>query len=278
MARRVLSTVLLWGVVFVVVWYFRTKGAVAALAVISGLTLREFYRLQDAAGRAPFHRLGIVFGVWLTAAPYLEYWSHGAWPAHPILALAAVIFALRILSERRPEQRADALCSTLFGLIYVSLLLQYLVRMATPAPGDVLSANGRIILVVWTVAVAKFCDTGALLCGSAWGRHRMAPNISPKKTWEGVAGGVAASVIVGAFIAWCAKGCLGAFLTPGRAALIALPIAAAAIVSDLIESVLKRQAARKDSGRGIPGIGGIFDVTDSLLLTAPVAYVFLGFR
>jgi phosphatidate cytidylyltransferase len=63
----------------------------------------------------------------------------------------------------------------------------------------------------------------------------------------------------------------------GRAALTALPIAAAAIASDLLESIIKRQAERKDSGSSVPGIGGIFDVTDSLLLASPVAFFLLGF-
>lgn len=276
MARRAFSTVLLWGLVFVALWFFRTIGAVVLLGLISGLTLREFYQLQTAAGKAPFHRLGIGFGVLITVSPWLE--AKFGWPSHPLLALAAVVFALRILSERAPEHRAEALCSTLFGLVYVALLLQYLVRIVTPLPGDALSANARIILVVWVVVVAKFCDTGALLFGLAFGRHLMSPHISPKKTWEGAIGGLGVSAGAGAAIAAAARPALGSFLTPQRAVLVALAVASVAIVSDLIESILKRQAARKDSGRGVPGIGGIFDVTDSLLLTAPVAYILLGFR
>jgi phosphatidate cytidylyltransferase len=278
MAWRVFSTILLWGVVFLVLWFYRTAGAVTLVAAMSGLTLREFYRLQASAGKRPFHRLGIFFGILITASPWLEASSRGRWPAHPLLALSVVIFALRVLSEREPEQRAEALGSTLFGLVYVALLLQYLVRIVTPLPGDAISADARIVLVVWVVAVAKFCDTGALLAGMAWGKHPMAPRISPKKTWEGVAGGLAASALVGFLIALLARRAFGDFLPPGKAALKAIPIAAVAIVSDLIESILKRQAAQKDSGRGIPGIGGIFDVTDSLLLAAPVAYILLGFR
>jgi phosphatidate cytidylyltransferase len=274
--RRVFSTVLLWGIISVALWFFRNVGAVVLLAAVSGLTLREFYRMQAATGRAPFRGIGIAFGALITAAPWLE--ARFRWPAHPLLALAAVLLAVRILSERKPEQRADALASTLFGLVYVALLLQYLVRIITPLPGDTLSADARLVLGVWAVAVAKFCDTGALLSGLAFGRHPMAPNISPKKTWEGAVGGLAASALVGALIAWLFRGLFGAFLLPGRAALIALPIAAVAIVSDLVESILKRQAALKDSGSGVPGIGGFFDVTDSLLLTAPVAYMLLGFR
>ena len=81
---------------------------------------------------------------------------------------------------------------------------------------------------------------------------------------------------VGALVAWLGRGVLPAGLTPGRAALAAAPLAVVAIVSDLVESVFKRRAALKDSGGGIPGIGGIFDLTDSLILAAPVGYYLLA--
>jgi len=192
------------------------------------------------------------------------------------------VFSIRILGERPADKRVEALASTLFGLVYVALLLQYLVRIVTPLPGDTLSPNGRLLLCVWLIAVAKFCDIGALLSGLAMGRHALAPQISPKKTWEGAAGGVATSMLVGALGAWFARahwsGHWPADLTPLRAALIAAPLAIVAIVSDLVESIIKRQADLKDSGHAVPGIGGIFDVVDSLLLTAPIGFFLLGMR
>ncbi|MDB6128738.1 MAG: phosphatidate cytidylyltransferase, partial [Verrucomicrobia bacterium] len=162
--------------------------------------------------------------------------------------------------------------STVFGLVYVALMLQYLVRVLTPLPDDTITPTGRLILCLWLIAVAKFCDVGALLTGLAIGRHKMTPQISPKKTWEGAIGGVIISRGVGALVAWLGRGQLPAHMTPPIAALLAAPIALVAIVSDLIESIIKRRAAIKDSGAGIPGIGGVFDVSDSLLLTAPLGY------
>ena len=270
MAQRIFSTVILWFVIFGTLWFFRTAGALVLVAAISVLTLREFYRLMAAAGWAPFAGLGMFFGALITLAPFIEA-RLGA-PAHPLLALATVVLAIRIVAERPPEQRVEALASTVFGLVYVALLLQYLVRILTPLPADTISADGRLLLGLWLIAVAKFCDVGALLTGLAIGKHKMAPHISPKKTWEGAVGGVLTSVGIGALVAWLARGELGAVLSPLHAALIAGPIAIIAIVSDLIESVIKRRAALKDSGHVIPGIGGMFDLSDSLLLTAPVAY------
>jgi phosphatidate cytidylyltransferase len=272
-AKRITSTVVLWLLLFAVLWFFRTDGAVAVVVAISVLTLRELYRLMDAAGHAPFGGLGMIFGGLVTLAPWTE--ARFGIPSYPLVALAAVVFSVRILAERAPEKRVDALTSTLFGIVYVSLLLQYLVRIVTPVPGDTIHPAGRLVLFLWVVAVAKFCDVGALLTGLAIGRHPMAPLTSPKKTWEGAAGGVLVSMGVGALVAWLGRNVLPAGMTPARAALIAAPLAAIAIVSDLVESVIKRRAALKDSGGGVPGIGGIFDLSDSLILAAPVGYFLL---
>ena len=141
MAKRIFSTVLLWLILFAVLWFFRTAGAVAAIVAVSVLTLREFYKLTAAAGDAPFARLGLLFGGLITLSPWAEARFH--LPAHPLLALAAIVFSMRILSERTPEKRLEALSSTLFGLVYVSLLLQYLVRIVTPLPGDTIRPDGR---------------------------------------------------------------------------------------------------------------------------------------
>ena len=276
MGKRIFSTVALWLLLLAALWCFGTNGAIAAIVIVSVLTLREFYRLMAAAGNEPFAKLGMLFGALITLAPWTQ--ARFGLPAHPLLAMATVVFAIRVLSERAPDKRVDALGSTLFGLVYVSLLLQYLVRIVTPLAMDTVLPEGRLILCLWVVAVAKFCDVGALLTGLAIGRHPMAPGISPKKTWEGAFGGVAVAMGVGALVAWLGRGVLPASLGPLRGALLAAPLAAVAIVSDLVESVVKRRADRKDSGGGIPGIGGFFDLIDSVILAAPVGYFLLGLR
>ena len=276
MAKRIFSTVVLWLFISAVLWFFRTRGALVLVGLISLLTLREFYQLMSAAGWAPFTKLGMLFGTLITLSPWAEI--QFGFPAHPLLALAAVIVAVRLLGERPPEKRVESFASTLFGLVYVGLLLQYLVRILTPLPTDTITPDGRLLLCLWLIAVAKFCDVGALLTGLAIGKHKMSPVISPKKTWEGAIGGVFVSMGVGAFVAWLARDYFPPQLTPLYAALIAAPIAVVGIVSDLVESVIKRRAALKDSGHVIPGIGGMFDLSDSLLLTAPVAYFLFGLR
>jgi phosphatidate cytidylyltransferase len=242
--------------------------------VISALTLREFYQLMRGAGYDPFDKFGVGVGVLVTLAPWLE--ARLGWPMGMVLPLAVVVCAVRLLGERTPETRVEALATTLFGIVYVSLMLSFLVAILVPRPGDAVGADARLLLGLWLVAVAKFCDVGALLAGLAFGRHRMSPQISPKKTWEGAAGGILSSMGIGAGVAWLARDVLGGHLTPGRAALIAIPVAVLGIVADLVESVIKRRANLKDSGRAIPGIGGMFDLSDSMILAAPVGYLLLG--
>ncbi len=274
MGKRIFSTVLLWAIVGTALWFFGTNGALALTTLVSMFTLREFYRLMHACGYTPFEKLGTLCGGLITIAPWLEARLHQ--PAHLVLALATVVFAIRLLGERTPETRVESLSSTLFGLVYVSLMLQYFVRIATPLPGDTVSATGRLLLCLWVVAATKFCDMGALLTGLAIGRHKMSPQISPKKTWEGACGGIVLAMAVGALIAWLARGIFPAHMTPLVAGLMAAPIAVLGIVADLVESVIKRRANIKDSGAIIPGMGGFFDISDSLILTAPLGYLFSG--
>ena len=270
MGKRIFSTVLLWTIVGVALWFFRTNGALVLVTLISVFTLREFYQLMHASGYDPFDKFGMTFGGLITLGPWLH--AQFGWPTALLFPLAVIVFAVRLLGERTPETRVESLASTLFGLAYVSVMLAYLVAIITPLPGDPISPNARLLLCLWLVMVTKFCDMGALLSGMAFGKHKMSPQISPKKTWEGAIGGALFSAASGAVFAWFARDVFPAHMTPLVAAAIALPIAVIGIVADLVESVLKRRANRKDSGATIPGIGGMFDLSDSIILVAPIGY------
>jgi phosphatidate cytidylyltransferase len=155
--------------------------------------------------------------------------------------------------------------------------------------------TGRLWLVVWLVAVAKFCDVGALVTGMAIGRHAMAPSISPKKTWEGAAASLAASLVVGILLFNHALQ-ISSFLLrlgliqrrdglfglekPELWPIILLTIALniAAQLGDLVESLIKRGAGVKDSGAILPGHGGMLDRIDALLFAAPVLWYYAAWR
>jgi phosphatidate cytidylyltransferase len=276
---RIFSTLVLWGILLGSLYLFGSHAAVALVTLLSALTLYEFYDLTVKMGAKPFRWMGIGFSVVMTAGPYLSLAlmdedAHGyAYISAALISLAVVFVALlvtcvRVLGERDGSNRIETIAATVMGLVYVPFTLQFLVLILM---FDATSTE-NLVLCLWVIAVSKFCDVGALLTGLAIGRHKMSPVISPKKTWEGVIGGVLTSAGIGAGIAFFASGQLPEELTPLTAALVAVSLAIVTITSDLIESVLKRRADSKDSGRLIPGIGGALDLADSLLFAGPVAY------
>lgn len=273
MISRIFSTVLLWTVVLCGLYFFGTNAAVVLVTVLSALTLHEFYGMTKKMGMRPFHWMGISIGVVMTALPYYLLIYQDApemVQSMPVglLVLTLILACVRSLGERDTTNRIEAIASTVIGVLYIPFMLQFLVAILMRDAED----TENLTLCLWAVAVSKFCDVGALLTGMAIGRHKMAPNISPKKTWEGAVGGVLVSCGVGATIAHFAADYLPPQMTPAIAAMIAAPLAMITIVSDLMESAVKRRADTKDTGALIPGIGGAFDLTDSLILTAPVAY------
>lgn len=129
-----------------------------------------------------------------------------------------------------------------------------------------LRENG-LWLVLYLVAVAKMVDNGALFAGRMWGRRRLAPQTSPAKTVEGLYGGLAAGIVTAVVLApFCTGGRMGSAVVFG------LTVSLFAVLGDLAESRLKRAAGVKDSGLLMPGIGGVLDLMDSILLSAPIAY------
>ena len=147
----------------------------------------------------------------------------------------------------------------------------FLAVVCVGIPGSFLLAlrlqERGLLSVLYIVAVAKMVDNGALLVGRLWGRHKLAPNISPAKTVEGVWGGLCAGMLTASLLGpYFTNGGLGFFL------LFGLSIGIVAVIGDLGESFIKRRAGVKDSGCLLPGIGGVLDLMDSLLLSAPVGY------
>ncbi len=163
-----------------------------------------------------------------------------------------------------------AISTTLFGLMYVPWLLNF-VQKINFFPG--LENKGKFY-VLYFIVVTKFSDTGAYAVGSLIGRHKMIPRISPGKTWEGFGGAVGVSTLASVLFAHFA----GERLTGmnwQHAVVLGVVLSSAAVMGDLIESLFKREAGVKDSGRYFPGIGGILDLLDSLLFNAPLMYLYL---
>jgi phosphatidate cytidylyltransferase len=161
---------------------------------------------------------------------------------------------------------------TLLGLLYVPFLFNFVAFLAL-TPGNI---ELNRFLLIYLLAVTKFSDVGAYVVGSLMGRHKMIPRVSPGKTWEGFIGAIFTSLVISVALTYEMGEKIGALsLTSGIILGLLLPLVS--VVGDLAESVVKRDASIKDSGRSIPGIGGALDLIDSILFTAPVLYFYLQF-
>ena len=172
----------------------------------------------------------------------------------PLVALAAQVFYHNAPGSLRNWAFSIA------GAVYIGYAGSFFVRLRALDQG--------LALVVIAFLGTWICDSGAYFVGRAWGRHKLAPDISPKKTWEGAIAGLISGVIAVAVLGRL----LVADLSLWTGALLGLALVIASTIGDLAESVIKRQVGVKDSSQLIPGHGGALDRIDSLLFVVPVVY------
>ncbi|MGF1531799.1 MAG: phosphatidate cytidylyltransferase [Puniceicoccaceae bacterium] len=273
MGKRVFSTLLLWSVVLGVVAFARAPGGVILLSIVAYLAQLEAYSLLRAGGQRPLSQVGSLLGVatilglYFTAAS-LPGFSGLAWLAFSIVVLVSICILRSPL-----EEILSTLSPTLLGYILVPFSLSfYVFTLLLLQEND--GGDQPLYCIIWMIAVAKFSDVGGLIIGSRFGRTPMSPILSPRKTVEGAFGGLLFSVLTSLVLYGLAPGFFPAAFTFGSAIFGGILLGAVAIPSDLFGSVLKRMAKVKDSGFRIPGIGGLLDLTDSLILTAPVGFIF----
>ncbi|MBJ7494577.1 MAG: phosphatidate cytidylyltransferase [Opitutales bacterium] len=284
MKDRALSTITLWGAVGAIIWIGSLFSAseifaFCILAALTAIAQWEFYKLTESCNEQPNKTQGIIIGlIYLFFVFFFspENYRHSIFP----IALATA-FGIHLLSLlRNPSERPVLLrkLPTFYGFLYIPLMLSFLVFIAKLNVGSGLSQKSiGLACVIWLVVAAKFTDVGGLVIGTLFGKHKIAPSISPAKSWEGCLGGLVFSAAAAALFAWAVNAFWFPFMTPLRSAILALPIAIVSIPSDLVESVFKRQSTSKDSGHTIPGIGGALDLIDSLILTAPLGFVVLSY-
>jgi len=241
-------------------------GALLALAIVPLLSM-ELAALLRGAGLVASSLLLMVSGwggiVATAGIPGLmEPAQDTATVAMAVLAIVAIGAAM---SRGRPDGAAGIVGAALLAFVLCGVLPGYWLKVRV---------DFSMQLFVGAILVVKSSDIGAYFGGRALGRHKLISWLSPGKTWEGAIAGavVSAAVAAGLAIAW--EGGLGV-PTPLRAALAGAILAAAGLFGDLSESLLKREAGVKDSGRCLPGMGGLFDVLDSLLIAGPVAWLLL---
>ncbi|MEI7602703.1 MAG: phosphatidate cytidylyltransferase [Opitutae bacterium] len=284
MKDRALSTLTLWAAVGSFIWIGSLFSAsqIFAFCILAALTAVaqwEFYKLSESCNEQPNKTQGIIIGlIYLFFVFFFspEDYRNSIFPIAPATVIGTHLLSLL----RNPFDRPLLLrkMPTFYGFLYIPFMLSFLAFIAKLNVGTGLTQKSiGLACVVWVVVATKFTDVGGLVIGTKFGKHKIAPSISPAKSWEGCAGGLVFSAAASALFAWAVNATGFEFMSPLRSAILALPIAIVSIPSDLVESVFKRQSTSKDSGHTIPGIGGALDLIDSLILTAPLGFVILSY-
>jgi phosphatidate cytidylyltransferase len=255
LVQRILSALIGIPLVVIAVWYGDIP-LILLTGIVIVLGLKEMNIMLLKLGIKPSLWLAVAGGLILTAGSYLY---HDGYPG-PTITIILFMHLLATIALYPRYTLVDS-AGTLMGTMYVGLLNYfYLLRMLP---------DGWIWLI-FTLAATWACDTAAYFVGKAFGRRRLAPALSPKKTLEGSLGGFAGSILIGFIFSLIYD-----FLPLSKLLLLSLSVGAAAQVGDLLESAFKRQAGIKDSSDLIPGHGGILDRIDSALFTTPLVYYFV---
>jgi phosphatidate cytidylyltransferase len=252
----------------------------ALVALVALGAVWEFYRLAEKTGHPVAKTVGLAVSALLlggaallwgpfrfeTPAGDLVEVAVKTRPAFWFAAGLAAVFlaAIAPMASRVPPASAlSGAASTIFGVVSIALPATAMCLLRARSPRAVLA----LLLLVWA------CDSCAYYFGKRFGKHRLAPVVSPKKTWEGsIAGLVGATAFGAAAGTWWLLPELG----PLRGALAGALASTAGQIGDLVESLWKRGAGVKDSGAFLPGHGGFYDRIDSLLFAAPVLAAFVG--
>jgi len=261
-AREALAFVAIPILFAVIVW----APAWAFLAVVGGAALVAGDELLSTARRAG-SACGRALPLALLAVVLAAAWVGG--PRALTAAVAAAVLLIptaQLVHPERPAGALDGIAVSVFTVVYLGLTAACLGWLRQFPEG----ARGVHIVLLFLVTI-WVGDSGAYYVGSAIGRHKMTPRISPNKSWEGLAGGVAATFAAAAATRIIAAPDLGWRDTLAVAAILAV----AAPVGDLVESLIKRDLGVKDSSALLPGHGGFLDRTDSLFYSAPLVLAYL---
>ncbi|PSQ92453.1 MAG: phosphatidate cytidylyltransferase [Bacteroidetes bacterium SW_4_67_19] len=271
---RVLTAVVAAPVVVGLAW---VGGWPFGLLVLGGTLLIqwEVYEMMDEGGGKPRRLLGMVLGALLV----LRILVPALWP---LVVVVVLVLIGHIPFEHVREEPLVSLADTVFGAVYPTALLGYVLQIRVAEGPDVTDDQAfwltlSLFFLVWAA------DIFAYYVGKFFGRRALAPRVSPNKTWEGAAGGLAGSVAVAIVLRAVTFDFVGqsepalAFLAWPNVIMLALICGILGPLGDLAESKLKRSVSIDDSGTILPGHGGLLDRFDAMIFAAPTVYLYLEY-
>lgn len=242
----------------------------AFLLMVLGLIvggLYEFFHMIKRKGIPIYSYFGIFIGCLIPLTIYSRFELTRNWE-FLFIVLAFLTILLFQFARKDNANAIVGISTTMFGVFYVSWLFSFLIRVRFLLPGF-----EGVKLVAFIVIITKAGDIGALLVGSLWGKHPLFPSISPNKSVEGCIGSFCFSTIAAVLC--------NALLPPGllplwKVALMGVFLGGIGQLGDICESLVKRDCNLKDSGKFLPGLGGVLDIIDSLLFSVPLFYLYMS--
>jgi len=276
---RFITTIALWSVALVIAFSGYELAFYALICVFGLIALWEFYGMLDHRSLPNFKVTGMICGTVMLVGSFYYFAKIGPAQSYDfetavLLFFLLTVFARQMFARLRHDEPLQTMAYTLFGLLYVLWLFNFITKIVYVMPRSSSGAVTGQFYVLYLIAVTKFSDMGAYLTGSVIGRHLMIPHISAKKTWEGFFGALVFALLCSLALFKLMPGHLSA-LSWTHATILGLLLGFAAVIGDLAESIIKRSTGVKDSGNLLPGIGGALDLLDSLLFTAPLLFFYL---
>lgn len=276
---RLISTIGLWALILGAIFSGQEWAFCAVISGMALVALFEYYGMLDGAGISHFKLTGMIAAAIFLVGSFLFFGSVGPGDGldFELGMLVLFLFAMFVrtmfgpIGNRKPMQ---CMAYTLFGLLYIPWLFNFLTKILYLLPRDADGGATGQYYLLYVALVTKFSDMGAYVFGTIFGKHPFVPHISPKKTWEGIFGALFSSLLGSYWLYALLPDKLSAFgfldLT-----VLGLVLGFAAVVGDLAESIVKRSTQIKDSSKVLPGIGGMLDLIDSILFTAPLLYFYM---
>jgi len=276
---RFVSTIALWSIALAIAFSGYEILFWFLISAFGLIALWEFYGMLDHDRLPNFKITAMICGAIMLGGSFYYFAHMGPAGSYDfeiavLLFFLLTVFARQMFARLRDDEPLKTMAYTLFGLMYVLWLFNFMTKIVYLTPRSSTGAVTGQFYVLYLIAVTKFSDMGAYLLGSAIGRHQMIPHISPQKTWEGFFGALVLSLCASLALYKLMPGHLSA-LNWTHATILGLLLGFAAVVGDLAESIVKRSTGVKDSGNLLPGIGGALDLVDSLLFTAPLMFFYL---
>ena len=269
----------LWTVALLIIFSGYELAFYALIGAVGMIALWEFYGMLDHKGLPNFKITAMICGAAMLVGSFYYFSHYGPARSYDYEMAVLLLFLLTVFTRQmfdglRDDAPLRTMAYTLFGLLYVLWLYNFITKIVYVTPR---APNGAVtgqFYVFYCIAITKFSDMGAYLTGSAIGRHKLVPHISPKKTWEGFFGAIVFALLCSLGLYKLMPGHLSV-LNWTHATVLGLLLGLAAVLGDLAESIIKRSTDVKDSGNLLPGIGGALDLLDSLLFTAPLLFFYM---